>query len=233
MSTRAPIEQLLESGIRLYSILSQRFTENDLVRQIWSDLAHDLQLQVQAVRSLDAEFWNHLKFPEATAVEIGRLRNRPETFESMSFHDCLSLSLDLEEFMILNLFSLVIRPLRSRETNGNLDFYIIVKAHVARLMHIVKSFSGDPLLTRRALALMEGFENKVQAPAEPLRQAKAIKPAASMRSARSRKKQLAAPMSSSATSMKTRPGDKRSRSVSDRIKPLVKKIKMPRRQAHR
>ena len=85
---------------------------------------------------------------------IWKALRMPEKFEGTSLPAHLSVSLDLETPLILKFYAPLIRLLRSRETADALDFYIIVKAHVTRLMRIIQSFAGDPALIKRSSVLL-------------------------------------------------------------------------------
>ncbi len=231
MSLRASIEKLQNIGSRLYSELSHRFSENALVREAWSAMSLDLEQQAGSLQAVAATYWRQLKPQEDAQTSAVQSTFRvPESIENKSLLDAITLSLDLEEPIILRFYVPLIRLLRANEASRELDFYILVKAHVTRLQRIVHSFSGDPILSRRSDTLMETFEKEVQAPTvapTAVRAASRATPMKSKRPGEARKARAAE------RARQPRPRGKHSRIVPKRAKPMVKKIGIRRNRAHR
>jgi hypothetical protein len=238
MITRPTIESQQKIIAKLYSELGQRFTENPLVRETWDLMAGDLELQMTSLRSLGKSDWKELNV-EVEGGHEKAARPLPASkisanIEGMPLHDCLAISLELEEPIILQYYARIIRLLRTKETGNALDLYITVKAHVTRLIRVVHLFSGDPLLSDRAQGLVERFEKAVQAPRIPeipKRAASRRRTATKARPTRTRQIQAKKARKPARTRVSTL--SRRSRKVTKASKPLVKKLGIRRRRVRR
>ena len=137
--------------------------------------------------------------------------------------------LDIEEPMILKVYAPLIRRLRAEWTERALDFYVMVKAHIARLARVVQAYSGDPALSQRCAILFHDFEKEVQEPAaiEIIPKKSARKRAIAARQVR---KTVATRSPKVAVAKRhTRALDK----LAKRAKPLVKKIEIAKRRVRR
>lgn len=220
--------------LQLYLKLEQRFKENSLIHELWGAMAHDVSQQVGSLNALPRSFWNQLKKNRDGLVEAIHSARKGQIIdkkEDMSLKSGFERTLEVEESTILKIYVPIIRSLRENWTDQALDFYIRVKAHLARIMRSTEAFSGDPIVVQRANALLQNFEKEVQEPhipinspikkmqASPPRKAKAGIAAAK----RPRKAQkLARPLIIKRA--KIRPG---------RAKPLIEKVGLRRRRAHR
>jgi len=214
---------------KLYAELGHRFSENTLVQETWLAMSHDLEQQSGALQSLTPAYWRQLKSQEDTLTSHSQGSFKmPESIGNMPLLDAITLSLDLEEPIILKFYVPLIRLLRVNETNSALDFYILVKAHVTRLQRIVQSFSGDPILARRSVALMEAFEKEVQAPAPTI---SAIRTASHSIPIKSKRTEKARKVHSGERARSKRSLSKHPRIVPKRAKPLVKKVGIRRSRA--
>ena len=151
---------------QLYRKLEKRFEENNVVRTLWRDMADDVSLQIQSLKSLPSPFWNQLKnAPDAGFESVIKGISFPAAdVTDISLRDGFELSLQMAEPVVLKIYARVVRSLRKNSTAPALNFYILVKAYVARLARTTHSFAGDPPLIQRAQLLMQGFEREVQEP---------------------------------------------------------------------
>lgn len=236
MNLQGSITERQNSIYQLYQKIEDRFSENSLIRALWSDMAHDISQQISSMKALPSSFWNQLKKdPDSQLEEAVRqsVIQSIEKTEVASLRRCFELSLHAEEAMILKIYAPIIRILRKHWTGAALDFYIMVKSHVARIVRVTESFSGDPILTQRAHLLLQGFEKEAQEPqveAKPILHKAAKLPAEAKSSSGSSKKagEKAKKGSKSAPLL-----TKHAKPHHARTKPLVKKVELPRRRARR
>jgi hypothetical protein len=230
MNLHGSITEFQNTVVRLYLKLEHRFKENGLIRELWSAMAHDVSQQINSLKALPPSFWNQLKKHRNGAFEAviqgARQQVTVET-EDLSLKGCFELALGLEEPTILKIYVPIIRYLRDNWTNPALDFYIMVKAHLARILRMTESFSGDPVVVQRSNLLLQSFEKEVQEPQAALRYAgknsRASRPAEQKRQVRKLKE----------ASRHARPLARRAEMRHSRTKPLVKKVDLQRRRAHR
>jgi hypothetical protein len=224
MNLYGSITALQTKEVDLYLKLEHRFKENQLIRDLWSAMAHDVAQQISSLRVLPSSFWSQLtKDPDGqfeAALETAHQQLAEKT-EDLSLKSCFELTLCLEERTILKIYVPIIRSLRQNWINPALDFYIVVKGHLARIVRVTESFSGDPIAIQRSNLLLQSFEKEVQAPRAGIyRTAKATK----------EKKPREKPQKAL---KHARPLAKRATIHRNRAKPLVKKVDLQRRRAHR
>lgn len=215
----------------MYLKLEQRFSENNLIRELWSTMAHDVSQQIRSLDALPQSFWNQLKKdPEGLSVEAaGSAPQQPaDRDEALSLRLCFEQVLRLEEPTILKIYVPLIRRLRENLTAPALDFYIMVKAHIARITRVTQSFSGDPVLIQRSNSLLQAFEKEVQEPPIELNiphkaKTHAVQVQPHDEPAKKAKKAVAKP----------HPLGQRNKVLRARTKPLVKKVGIQRRRARR
>ncbi|MBN1568878.1 MAG: hypothetical protein JXA73_13600 [Acidobacteria bacterium] len=148
--------------------------------------------------------------------------------EDQPLVSCFEHALRLEEPTILKVYAPLIRRLRENLTAPALDFYIVVKAHLARISRETKAFSGDPVLIERSDSLLQAFEKEVQEPHIEVQIHAGKKPQVRHMGPGKvtvKKVQKAVP--------KARPLAKRAKILHSRTKPLVKKVSIQRRRARR
>ncbi len=227
------------SGADFYLKLAQLFESNRIIRDTWLAMAHDMELQATSLENLAPAFWRSLKEGSETPFEAGphsTLRQPIELKENVSLQLCFAATLDLEEPLILRAYVPLIRQLRHEFSDQALEFYIMVKAHVARLSRLIEPFAGDPGLLQRVADLQEQFEREVQAPpAVPAHQkatATGKKSAASPRLAK-KNAVLLRPSKSSKRTPAALPLATRAKRVPKLAKTLVRKLEIPRRRARR
>ncbi|MCL2877230.1 MAG: hypothetical protein FWF13_00430 [Acidobacteria bacterium] len=176
------------SLLQLYRKLEERFEENSIIQTLWHDMAGDVSLQIQSLKSLPSSLWNQFKNAPDNDFEsaIKGISSPPADVADISLRDCFEISLRLTEPVVLKIYARIVRLLRKNSTAPALNFYILVKTYVARLVRATESFAGDPLLIRRAQLLIAGLEKEVQEPAPEIKalasralSAKAQKPAVS------------------------------------------------------
>jgi hypothetical protein len=109
-----------------------------------------------------------------------------------------------------------------------LDFYIVVKAHLARIARVIQAYSGDPLILQRSNMLLQQFEKDVQAPQESLAgKADRKKPG------RETKREQKSKKNSERKHLLTKHVAKHAKPHHERGSPIVEKINLRRRRARR
>jgi hypothetical protein len=237
MNLYGSFAKLQNSAARFYVELAQYFKENKLIRDVWLEMAHDKEQQIATLRSLPPSFWSELIKRRDGLFEAAQSCFPPAEYskdEERSLKKCFAKTLEFEEPIFLKVCAPLIRQLRTEWTDHALDFYIMIKAHVARILRVVQSFSGDPILVQRASTLLQDFEKEVQAPEAPQVTVapRASKKAVAWKRNRAVRKALThkakAQPSSRSLSL-----SKRTKSITPRGKPLVKGIELHRRRARR
>jgi len=153
--------------LQLYRKLEERFEENSVIRTLWRDMAGDVSLQIQSLKSFPPSLLNQFKNTRDNGFEsaVKNVLSQPVDVTDISLRDGFEVSLRLTEPVVLKIYARLVRSLRKNSTAPALNFYILVKAYVARLVRTTESFAGDPMLNRRAQLLLLGFEKEVQEPA--------------------------------------------------------------------
>jgi hypothetical protein len=229
---RGSLSQLQRAVAKIYSQLQQRFEGNYLVSSVWAAMDHDLQVQVESLKKLPPSFWQSLKNQEkelARAAELVHPANAD--WRSGSLRSCLTRTIDLEEPIILKVYAPFIRRLRSEWTEHALDFYVMVKAHIARVAHSIQLFSGDPSLSLRCAVLLHSFEKEVQEPPE-VEVARSIRKKSAKKSAPAKPKTKKAALRRAQASAEKRPIGTLDK-IKKHAKPMVQKIKLAPRRARR
>jgi hypothetical protein len=224
---RGPLLKLQRARAKCYALLQQHFEGNLLISETWSVMARDLEAQAESLKKLPVSFWVALKKQEkelTRATELS-LEVEPNGFAG-SLRECLTQTLDLEEPIILRIYAPLIRTLRSVWSDRSVDFYVMVKAHIARIERLVMSYSGDPALGQRCAVLFQTFEKEVQEPAAI--EAAPRKPV-HRKAVSSKKSGRPAAVRRAVVATTAKP----SRVLAKRAKPLVNKIEIPRRRARR
>jgi hypothetical protein len=231
MNLHGSIKDLQNKIVQLYLALEHRFSENGLIRELWSAMANDVSQQIRSLNALPPSFWTQLvkdqNLPLIAAAESASHQSI-ENEEDQSLGDCFSKALCLEEPAILKVYAPLIRRLRENSTAPALDFYIVVKAHIARITRVTQSFSGDPVIIQRANSLLQVFEKEVQKPRieVPLPEKRKVL-------AKHSAKRKEPAQKHRKTSAKARPLAKPAKILHRHPKPLVKKAAVARRRARR
>jgi len=170
MNPLGAIVEHQNSLLRFYRKLEERFEENSIIQSFWRGMAGDVSSQIQSLKSLPPSIWNQFKNDadnsfESAVKAVKEITAPPADIANISLRDCFDISLQLAEPAVLKIYARVIRMLRKNPTVPALNFYILLKAHVARLVRTTESFAGDPLLIRRAQLLLAGLEKEVKEPA--------------------------------------------------------------------
>jgi hypothetical protein len=226
MNLYGSITELQKSEVQLYFKLALRFKENALIRELWSAMANDVLQQENSLKALHTSFWSQLKKNHSELLEavIPYARHQiNDNTRDVPLRNCLELVLQFEEPTILKIYVPIIRSLRENQSSPALDFYIMVKAHLARIVQMVSSFSGDPVIIQRSSLLLQSFEREVQ---EPLLES--IPP---QKKIPTRRKETA--KKSKKATGKTKTLAKRTKTLHHRTKHLVKKVEIQRRRARR
>lgn len=167
MNLHRSVTDLQKSAIQLYLKLQQRFKDNVLIRELWSSMAADLSQQKSSLKALPPSFWNqlHKKHNELLQAVVPYARLQvTDNINDLPLKSCIESALQFEEPTILKVYIPIIRSLRESLENPALDFYIMVKAHLARIARMTASFSGDPIIIQRSNLLLQTFEREVQEP---------------------------------------------------------------------
>jgi hypothetical protein len=230
--------ELQNTLVKLYLKFEQRFNENALIRELWSGMAHDILQQMASLKSFPTSFWLQLSKDQDGRMEVDiqnaklQIAEKPE---DLPLKQCFETALCFELPTILKIYVPIIRSLRENWTNTALDFYIMVKAHLARITRATESFSGDPLAIQRSNLLQQIFEKEIQTPQE------IVKP-----SEKEKKKQVIRPThkpegkssSASKNQASTKPSSKitsvaakRAKTLHSQTKPLVKNLGIQRRSS--
>lgn len=216
MSLQGSIAGLQNQIAELYLQFEQSFTENHLIRDLWGTMANDVSQQTRGLKALSHSFWTQFK-NDSNGLSDETLKavkqQIVEKTEDRSLRSCFERTLRVEEATILKLYVPIIRSLRRNWTDQALDFYIMVKAHLARIVRVTEAFSGDPAMIRRSHELLHTFEKEVQEP-----DTRDLEPQVKPRAAR--------PVRKPARTLA-----KRVQSRHSRTKPMVEKISLQRRRA--
>lgn len=228
MNLQGSINENQNALLKLYLSLKQRFTENSLILDLWNAMESDVAEQIRNLKALPPSFWRQLKQADdapALAATGGQKEYTLEKEGVLSLQRTFEIALAAEEPLILEIYVPIIRNLRRNRTGAALDFYILVKAHLARLVRVTESFAGDPLLVQRANVLLQGFEREVQdrqeAPPPPVNRILAGPGAEKRKPAEHKPKPAAAGPKSPAKTHRNPP------------KSPSKKVDLPRRRARR
>ncbi len=231
MNLHGSIKELQNSIAQLYLKLEERFSENHLIRELWGAMAHDVSQQILSLNALPQSFWNQLKKDKVgLSIEtIEGLRQQSVAIEGdISLSSSFEHALRLEEPAILKVYAPLIRRLRENLTTPALEFYIMVKAHLARISRVTESFAGDPVLLQRSQQLLQAFEKEIQEPHIEIKISAKKKPQA--KHAAPGKEPVKKPQKAV---RKAQPLAKRTKILHRRAKPLVKKVSIQRRRARR
>lgn len=245
MSLYGSIKETQKTIEKLYLNLQQRFTGNKAIREVWSKMARDVSQQIESLHELPRTFWIRLKKDQQKLLQIIREDVKPQIVvntEDMSLSDCIASAIRSEESMILKIYAPLIRNLRANWSGLELDFYIMVKAHIVRFKRVAEAFSGDPTALQQAALLLEKFDKEVQQPqvdiSRILKAARRTKKVSSKTASKPKKSSgrtaKTASKSKSEKSKKESPSPVHlSRRRQDHAKPLTEKGKLRRRRAQR
>jgi hypothetical protein len=232
MNLHGSISELQNTIVQLYLKLEHRFSENSIIRELWSAMAHDVSQQINSLNALPHSFWNQLKQDQdGFSIEVpeSAKHQNVENEEDLSLRSCLEHALNVEEPAILKVYIPLIRGLRENLTAPALEFYIMVKAHLARIARVTESFSGNPAIIQRSRLLLQAFEKEVQEPrVESVIPAKKKKTNAVYISQRKEPAKKSRKVVQRAGALK-----KNATILRSRAKHLVKKVGIQRRRARR
>ena len=219
MNLHRSIADLQKAAIQLYLKLKQRFKDNELIRELWSAMADDLSQQKGSLKALPPSFWNQLQKEHSellqAVVPYARLQVT-DNISDMPLKTCIEGALRFEEPTILKIYIPIIRGLRQNLASPALEFYIMVKAHLARIARMTASFSGDPVIIQRSSLLLQSFEREIQEPkVEPIVH---------------KKKARAKPAAKSRSSAKTRASTDR-KAAQKAAKPKKGRVKPPKKRS--
>ncbi len=228
MNLHGSIAELQNAVVQIYNRMQQRFVENRVISDLWSAMANDVSRQTSSLKDFPASFWSRLKNERdglAKAVSSSANAHASESIPDLSLSGCIELSLKIEEPVILKVYVPLIRSLRDNQANQSLEFYIMVKSHLARINRVTQSYSGNPLVIQRSNLLLQNFEKEVQEQQPP-------PVAARVSGSASKTKRLPKPLRKVSKRI-SRPLAKRPLGRSRRTKPLVEKVEIRRRRVRR
>jgi hypothetical protein len=231
MSLHNCTAEIQGATVKLYLKLEQRFKENKIIGELWGAMAHDVSQQIVSLNALPQSFWNRLKSEDSGLSEPLIRDNKAQDIENnddTSLRRCFEVAIAREEATTLNIYVPIIRSLRKNWTEQALDFYIMVKAHLARITRVTEEFAGDPLLIQCAHVVLRNFEKEVQETHAAIIPHRGKTPAAKPDKEKlSKKKRLPKPSKHSPLLAN------RSKMHANRSKPLVEKVDLRRRRARR
>jgi hypothetical protein len=230
MNLQGSIVEHQNSIAQIYRKLEDRFLENSIIRALWNNMALDISKQINSLNALQPSFWNQYKKDldnQFGPTANGSNKQSHEINEIMSLKDCFNLTLQIEETIILTVYAPIIRNLRGNWTNTALDFYIIVKAHVSRIVGVIESFSGDSVLIQKARLLLFKFEKEVQEHSTNTKLAAKKAPISHAVQDNKPKEKPQKPSAPSSSITKHAPN------AHNRVKPIVKKVETARKRAQR
>ena len=136
MNLHGSIADLQKATIQLYLKLQKRFKDNALIRELWESMAGDVSQQRDSLKALPPSFWNQVQkeHGELLQATIPYVRLQvTDKIKDIPLKGCIESALQFEEPTILKIYIPIIRSLRENPENPALDFYIMVKAHLARI----------------------------------------------------------------------------------------------------
>jgi hypothetical protein len=229
MNLHGSITELQNRVVCLYLKLQQRFKENNVISELWSAMASDVSQQVKSLDGLSGSFWHELKKNDQFSEVVNDIKTRiPENTEDRPLQGCFENALAIEEPVTLKIYGPILRNLREHWSDQSLDFYIVVKAHLARITRVMQAYSGDPLILQRSNLLLRQFEKDVQAP-----QVAVAEKANRKRHFREKKAEPKSRRSSARHHPLPRHIVKHAKTRPERRKPLVEKMNLRRRRARR
>jgi hypothetical protein len=194
-------------------------------------MGHDLLVQAESLKKLPSSFWHSLKKQEKElARQADLILSRYTRKEVGTFQSCLARTLDWEEPIIIEVCAPIISRLRSNWTDFALDFYVMVKAHIARIARLIQTYSGDPYLSQRCAALLGNLEREIQGTVEV---DKVPANAVSKRATSARRSRKAVRGRLARIPARKRPAARPLRKMPEHAKRLIKKIEISRRRARR
>ena len=239
---RTSLVKIQKHRVKFYLDASEQFTTNSLVHEKWVEIANDLEAQGAGLKSLPRSLWLLVGNEDGTSLlatmEQAIKAAAVKTDGEVSLRQYITSTLNLEEPVVLGIYAPLVRILRANWTDRALDFYVMARSHLTRLVRLVKPFCGDPTLIHRATSLVERFEQEVQQPqivikpkaAHKARKSvtgRSSKPAGKKKQAGARAKAKKKPAAESRRVLAAR------RRPSKRVKPVVRDMKMGRRSARR
>gem|GEM_PF-997189 len=160
--------RLQKKQARFYFDISERFKENSLVSEKWRAIGTGLERQAEVLKALPLSFWKALDRREARsllkAVEAALDSGRAGILEQDPLRQCFIKCLDFEEPVIPEIYAPILRNLKAHWTDQALDWYVLVRSHLTRLIQLIEPFCGEPALARRCALLVERFEQALQQP---------------------------------------------------------------------
>lgn len=238
---KASLLKLQKKQARFYFDISERFRENSLVCEKWRAIGVGLEKQSEVLKALPLSFWKEIDRQEVRSLlkaVAGALNSEHADSSTLNpLRNCFARCLDSEEPVILEIYAPLLRTLKAHWTDRALDWYIMVRSHLTRLIQLIEPFCGEPALSRRCALLVERFETALNQAAVQAAAKQGIgKPARKPRKAARRiPARDSAAARKTARSSKVVPRRKSLRAGQHRIpkspKPLIGKVRLRRRPA--
>lgn len=161
--------KLQKRQARYYFDISERFRENSLICEKWRAIGSGLEKQSEVLKALPLSFWKALDRQEARSLlkAVANVLNSEHAGPAAQdpLRQCFAKCLDSEEPVILEIYAPLLRTLKAHWTDRALDWYIMVRSHLTRLIQSIEPFCGEPMLARRCALLAERFELALNQPA--------------------------------------------------------------------
>ncbi len=167
MSLPGSIQEIQANTEKIYLKLEERFSGNKIIRELWGKMARDISDQIASLHNLPKSFWTRLKQEQESLEATIQAKVHPQNIDNttdLSLSACIESAIRSEESIIRKLYVPLIRNLRKNWSGRELDFYIMVKAHIVRIKRAAESFSGSPVIMQQAASLFHTFEKEVQEP---------------------------------------------------------------------
>lgn len=178
MSLYGSIKSTQKTIEKLYLHMEERFSGNKAIKKIWSEMARDVSQQIDSLHELPRTFWIRLKKEQTELLQIIQKEINLQSIdkkEDLSLSESIERAIKSEESLIMKVYVPLIRNLRENWSGRELDFYIMVKAHIVRFKRVAESYSGNPTVLQDAALLARKFEKEVQEPEIDI--SKLLKPA--------------------------------------------------------
>jgi hypothetical protein len=163
---RASLSRLQKKQANFYFMISEQFKGNPLVHEKWLAIGNELEKQVATVKTLPPSYWKMLNVSDAKSLlqtVTGALNLNLRTASGeVALRQYFTLTMDLEEPIILHVYAPIVRMLRASWTDRSLDLYVMIRSHLTRLIRLIEPFCGEPLLTQRCALLVQRFEQELQ-----------------------------------------------------------------------
>ena len=88
MSLYGSIKEVQNTIEKVYVKLEQRFKENKLISELWSQMGQNVSQQIQSLHDLPKSFWSRLKKDQAELIGTIKTEIKPPIILATSRHAC-------------------------------------------------------------------------------------------------------------------------------------------------